>query len=58
MPPVRSLGDVVAADLRGANTILKLKIYKAHIERGPFNILAKEAKVDEPWISNRNLSNR
>ena len=57
--PARSLGDVVAADLRGANTILKLKRYEAHIERSLFRTLAKlerlqekrlakEAKDDEP----------
>ncbi|MCD6393260.1 MAG: hypothetical protein J7M40_07105 [Planctomycetes bacterium] len=57
--PARSLGDVVAADLRGPNTILKLKRYEAHIERSLFRTLAKlerlqekrlakEARADEP----------
>ncbi|MBE0536903.1 MAG: hypothetical protein IH624_14660, partial [Phycisphaerae bacterium] len=39
--PARSLGDVVAADLRGPNTILKLNRYEAHIERSLFKTLSE-----------------
>ena len=49
--PARSLGDVVAADLRGANTILKLIRYEAHIERSLFRTLAKLERLQEKRLA-------
>ena len=49
--PSRSLGNVVAADLRGSNTILKLKRYEAHIERSLFRNLAKLEHFQEKRLA-------
>jgi len=45
--PARSLGDVVAADLRGPNTILKLNRYEAHIERSLFKTLSEIERLQQ-----------
>jgi len=45
--PARSLGDVVAADLRGPNTILKLNRYEAHIERSLFRTLSELERLQQ-----------
>jgi len=45
--PARSLGDVVAADLRGPNTILKLNRYEAHIERSLYKTLSELERLQQ-----------